>query len=249
MLDAVHPAVIIFHVSRCGSTLISQLFTTSDRFIALSEVSFFNDILCLPFSATGFDEAEIPGLFSSSLNFYGRKRFAAEEHVIIKADCWHILFYETLRKIFPEVPFVLMYRSPNEVLSSHLKIAGRQTVPELVDPRIFGLPGMPDVYQRDVYTATILEKMLAKFLEVVETDHNCMLINYNEGALAVVKKIAAFANIMVSGEEIGIMEQRSHYHSKKPDEVFSKEPAAEVPECLKEAMRLYEALEQKRKMA
>jgi len=237
-LDSVTPAVIIFHLSRCGSTLVSQLFATSGRFIVLSEVSF---------SAPGFDETQIPGLLSSSINFYGRKRFAMEEDVLIKTDCWHIFFYDTLRKIFPEVPFVLMYRSPNEVLRSHLKIAGRQTVPQVVDPRIFGLPGMPDVYQRDVYTATIIEKLLAKFLEVAETDNNCLLVNYNEGALAVVKKIAAFTNIALRAEEMGIMEERSHYHSKKPGELFSKEPAAEIPECLKEAMRLYEVLEEKRK--
>jgi len=247
-LDSVTPAVFIFHLSRCGSTLVSQLFATSGRFIVLSEVPFFDELLQLPLSVPGFDEADIPGLFSSALNYYGRKRFAAEEHMIIKTDCWHIFFYDTLRKMFPQTPFVLMYRSPDEVLASLLKLAGRQTVPELVDPRMFGLPGMPEVYQREIYTATILEKLLTKFLEVAEKDKNCLPVNYNEGALTVVKKIAALANIELSGEETGIMEQRSHYHSKNPGELFSEEPAADVPECLLKAMRLYEALEQKRKM-
>ncbi len=247
-LDAITPAVIIFHVSRCGSTLVSQLLATSERFIVLSEVPFFDEILCLPFSIPGVNETAILGYFSSALNFYGRKRYTTEEHVVMKTDCWHIFFYSALRSLFPATPFVMIYRSPDEVLRSNLNRAGRQAIPELVDPRIFGLPGTPDHYQREIYTATIIEKMLAKFLEVAGTDDNCMLANYNEGALAMVKKIAAFANIALSGEEIEMMEQRSHYHSKKPGELFTGEPAAEVPECLFGAMRLYDSLEKKRKM-
>ena len=247
-INAAGPSVIIFHLSRCGSTLVSQLFASSGRFIVLSEVPFFDDVLGLPLLVPGFDESEIAALFASALNLYSRKRFAEEENAILKTDCWHIFYYHTLRKMFPDVPFVLMYRSPNEVLTSHLRIAGRQTVPELVDPRIFGLPGMPDVYQRDVYTASIIQKMLAKFLEVSETDTQTLLVNYKEGPVNIVKKIAGFAKLALSGDELAVMEVRSRYHSKKPGELFGEEPAAGVPACLDEAMRLYELLEQKRNL-
>ena len=245
-LDAVSPVVIIFHISRCGSTLISQLFATSGRFIVLSEVPFFDDILRLPLSMPGFNEAAIPGYFSSALNFYGRKRDTDEEHVVMKTDCWHIFFHQELRKMFPDTPFVMMYRSPDEVLRSNLKKPGWQTIPELVDPRIFGLPGMPDHYQRDIYTATIIEKMLGKYLEVAQTDSNSLLVNYNEGAMPVLKKIAAFAKLDINKAELMVMEERSRYHSKDPGELFNKEPVADVPEYLNQAMRLYEVLEAKR---
>ena len=247
-IAALSPSVIVFHMSRCGSTLVTQLFATSERFIVLSEVSFFDDLLRLPFTEVGFDKANIPALLSSSLRFYGRKRSGAEEHLVIKTDCWHIFFYDILRTMFPSVPFVLMYRNPGEVLRSLAKKPGRQVTPHEIQPEIFGLSGIPEQYDRGIYTAMILEKMLAKFLEVAETDKNCLPVNYNEGALTVVKQIAGLANIELSSEETGIMEQRSYYHSKNPGELFSEEPAADVPECLREAMRLYEALEQKRKM-
>jgi hypothetical protein len=246
VLDAVTPAVIIFHVSRCGSTLVSQLFASSGRFIVLSEVPFFDKILSLPFSAANVEEAKIPGYFSSALNFYGRKRDTEEEHVVMKTDCWHIFFYKELRNLFPSTPFVLMYRSPDEVLHSNLKKPGWQTIPELVDPRIFGLPGMPEHYQRDIYTATIIEKMLAKYLEVAQTDGNSLLVNYSEGAMPILKKIAAFAKLEFDDNELAVMEDRSRYHSKDPEELFNKEPVADAPEYLSGAMRLYGFLEEKR---
>lgn len=247
-LDNLAPAVVIFHLSRCGSTLVSQLFAASERFIVLSEVPFFDEILRLPFYIPGVDETEIPVLFGSALNFYGRKRFSTEEHVMLKTDCWHIFFYELLRKMFPEVPFVLMYRNPGEILRSHLKIPGRQTVPELVKPEIFGLPGIPEQYNREIYTAAIIEKMLARFYEVAKADPNILLVNYNEGAMMMLKKTASFARLSLTAEEIRVMEERSRYHSKKPGELFNEEPAADVPDCLMEAMRLYKLLEEKRKM-
>jgi hypothetical protein len=246
-LGPVVPLVIIFHLSRCGSTLTTQLFASSGRFIVLSEVPVFDDILGLPLAKTPFSETKVSRLLSASLNLYGRKRYADEAHVVIKTDCWHIFFYHTLRKMFPAVPFVMMYRRPDEVFRSLNQVPGRQIIPDLVDPKIFGLPGMPDPYIKDIYMATILEKMLAKFLEVAETDTQTLLVNYKEGPVNIVKKIAAFANLELSEDELAVMEVRSCYHSKKPDEIFDKEPAAEIPPCLDSAMRLYDALEQKRK--
>jgi len=247
-LDMVVPSAIIFHLSRCGSTLVSQLFATSGRFIVLSEVPFFDEMLRLPLTEPGFDGAKIAALLSASLNFYGRKKYADEEYAVVKTDCWHIFFYDILREMFPTVPFVIMYRSPDEVFRSLNKIPGRQIVPGLVDPEIFGLPGMPDPYRKEFYIAAILEKMLEKFLEVAETDDNSLLVNYNEGPLNTVKKIAGFAGLQLDKGEIRAMEERALYHSKKPGELFRKEPAAEVPESLNGAMKLYQKLGIKRKM-
>lgn len=41
--DAVEPSAFVFHVSRCGSTLVSQLLALDDSCITLSEVPFFEE--------------------------------------------------------------------------------------------------------------------------------------------------------------------------------------------------------------
>src|SRR5476651_1567694 len=48
-IDYLAPSAFIFHTSRCGSTLVSQLLGMDAQTISLAEVPFFDDILRLPF--------------------------------------------------------------------------------------------------------------------------------------------------------------------------------------------------------
>jgi hypothetical protein len=48
-IDYIKPTAFIFHVSRCGSTLLSQLLSLSAQNIVLSEVPFLDDIIAIAF--------------------------------------------------------------------------------------------------------------------------------------------------------------------------------------------------------
>jgi len=249
----VSPIAFIFHISRCGSTLVSQLLASSPKNVSLAEVPFFDDILRLPFRYKEFNEAKINGLLKAAIKYYSYKITAAEkpgeqkaERLFIKADSWHIIFYEQLRRLFPEVPFILMYRSPDEVFRSHRKQAGMQAVPGLLEPEIFGFN--QDVVNQDaqVYLANILAIYLDKYLEIAANDANCLLLNYSDGPMQMINKIAAFANITFTEDELLNMDDRSQYHSKKPGERFSEAIVAGFPACLANAMALYQILEEKK---
>jgi len=69
----VPPAAFIFHISRCGSTLVSQLLASSPKNVSLAEVPFFDDILRLPFKYKEFNEAEINGLLKAAITYYSYK--------------------------------------------------------------------------------------------------------------------------------------------------------------------------------
>ena len=252
-LDEVIPTAFIFHISRCGSTLVSQLLASSPKNVSLAEVPFFDDILRLPFKYPGFNETEINSLLKAAVKYYSYKITADGNQdeqkpgfLFIKADSWHILFYEQLRRLYPEVPFILMYRSPDEVFRSHRKLAGMQAVPGMIEPQLFGFK--PDVVEEsaDVYIANVLACYLKKYLEIAGNDAQCMLLNYNEGPMQMITKIAAFANINLSPQALLGMEERSHYHSKKPGERFSEAIVTGFPACLTNAMALYQILEKKR---
>ncbi|MDN3547280.1 hypothetical protein [Mucilaginibacter aquaedulcis] len=243
-LDYLEPTAFIFHISRCGSTLVSQLLATTDEHITLSEVPFFDDLLRLPFQNTVFDETDVSGLLRAAIRFYGQKRTGREQHLFIKTDSWHILFYQQLRALYPHVPFILIYRSPDEVLTSHLKIPGMQAVPGLIEPRVFGFNPDEITYNRpDIYVAQVLEKYLEQYQHVLNTDSNCLLLNYNEGPMAMINKIAAFTNTTISQEVLAIMSQRSQYHSKRPNEAFTEELRPQRLTYINRAMGLYDELE------
>jgi len=242
-LDSIEPTVFIFHISRCGSTLVSQLLATTDAHIVLSEVPFFDNLLRLPHQGTNFDQNAVSGLLKAAIRFYGQKRTGREQHLFIKTDSWHIFFYKQLRALYPDVPFILMYRSPDEVLSSHLKIPGMQAVPGLIEPQIFGFSPEEITYNRpDIYTSRVLEKYLEQYHHIVHTDNNCLLLNYNEGPMTMINKIAAFTNTPISNEALAMMSQRSQYHSKRPNEAFLEETRPQRPPYINRAMELYDAL-------
>jgi hypothetical protein len=122
-----------------------------------------------------------------------------------------------------------------------------QAVPGLIEPQVFGFaPSAIDYCDFDGYLSGILESYLSKYLEIIETDKRCMLVNYNEGPMPVIKKIASFAGIGLSDDEISLMQERSRYHSKTPGERFSDETSADSPACIAKVMVLYEKLEQRR---
>lgn len=233
-----NPSAFIFHVSRCGSTLASQLLALDPANIVLSEVPLLDELLHL-------EDDEAAALFEAALSLYGNKRKENEERLFIKTDSWHVLSYKKLRALYPGVPFILLYRHPGEVIRSQQKRRGIQAVPGLLDPAIFGF-NREEIVQMDFdhYMALVLETYYNAFLQIRATDELAVLVNYNEGPLNIVQHIAK-ATATVFPDEIKVkMEERAGFHAKYPDQVFSEpKNEMEIPAYQQKAFALYEELE------
>lgn len=244
----VRPAALIFHVSRCGSTLVSQSLCLDPANIVLSEVPFFDELLRLQVQQPGMDAGTVEAWLSAALRFYTQQRNGAEQHVFIKTDCWHIFFYRQLRKLFPGVPFVLLYRTPGEVLQSQQKRRGMQAVPGMIEPALMGI-GAEEINYADFdgYFSLVLEKILEAFCRVSEEDPLTVLVNYQEGIDAIMAKIAAVSGYTLTAALQEKISERSRYHAKYPEKEFAGEekPAALHP-ALHRAMHWYRLLEEKR---
>lgn len=247
-IEAVKPAAIIFHVSRCGSTLVTQSLSLDPANIVLSEVPFFDEILRLSVQHPGTGDNNIDEWLNAAIHFYGQKRTGEEKRMFIKTDCWHIFFYERLRKLFPGIPFVLLYRTPDEVLQSQQKRHGMQAVPGMIEPELMGMDrNSIDYTDFDGYFSQVMERMLVRFCHVMENDPLTVAVNYNEGISTIIQKIAHACGITVAGELQEKMEERSRYHAKYPEAVFVKEKKpVTIPACVENAMAWYKALEEKR---
>jgi hypothetical protein len=253
-LNSVEPAAFIFHISRCGSTLVSQMLATSDENIVLAEVPFFDDLLRLPYKDGSFDEADTNKLLAAAITYYGQRRRdregacgEKEQRLFIKADSWHLFFYEQLRQLYPSVPFVIIYRSPDEVFRSQSKAPGMHAVPGLIEPAVFGFTAEDLEYKGPgIYLASVLERYFMQCIKIAQADDKFLLLNYNEGPMQMIEKIAAFTNRSLSRQDLSKMTERSLYHSKQPGERFSEESVTHIPACLDKAMELYRILDAKR---
>lgn len=208
---------LIFHVSRCGSTMLSQSLATSSENIMISEAPIIDEIL----RSDIFDLDKKTALLKAVISFLGQKRFPEQQHLIVKLDAWHIFNADYLRSIFPEIPFALLYRNPVEVLKSHQKLTGMHMVPNLLPPGIFGITNeeMNEISFQQ-YGALVLEKYLQGFLDFSETDQNVTKLNYNEGMKNVVQKFIFFINADYAHNELDKMYERLNKHSKNESDIF-----------------------------
>jgi hypothetical protein len=245
-IDSVTPAAFIFHVSRCGSTLISQMLGLQPTNIILSEVPFFDELLrygkkhdCM----TGM----LPQL-KAAVKLYGAKRNPYYQQLFIKTDSWHIHFYKELRDLYPTVPFFLLYRKPDEVLRSQQKKRGMHALPNFLEAGIFGFnPETISHLHFDEYTALVLESYFAAFANILQKDKNAHALNYHSGAMEMIQKIATVTGLTVTGAEKLLMQQRAGFHAKFPEQIFKEEKIQEpVPACLQKSFALYHTIEEVR---
>lgn len=239
------PSAIIFHVSRCGSTLFSQLLALEPGHMVLSEVPFFDALLRLPHQDTGVTPDTAAQLFDAALQLYIQANAVEPSHVFLKADSWHLHFYESLRHLFPGTPFILLYRDPLEVLQSHQRRRGMQSVPGLIEPGVFGFtPDQAATGNLDVYMAWVLETYFEKMIRIARRDAAAILINYNEDVSLGMEKIAGAGGIALNEHYLTAIRARAGRHGKYPGELFTEVPGrSEVPEYLQPANALYRQLD------
>lgn len=246
-ITALNPSVIIFHVSRCGSTLLSQLLSIDETNIVLSEVPIFDELLRMRYK-NSVDIKIINTYLISAVKFYGQKRNGKEQHLIIKTDSWHLHFYNQLRSLFPSVPFILLYRNPKEVIASHQKQRGMQSVPGLIEPEIFNFSKEKlNETNLDAYMTSVLESYFKRIIEIVKTGDDVLLCNYNEGMINVIRKASDYIGLNFSTETEKLIYERLRFNAKHPHQLFKEDyKKNDVIRSLTPLMDLYNELEEMR---
>ncbi len=245
-IDFVEPTAFIFHISRCGSTLISQMLGMQPSNIILAEVPFFDELLrygkkhnCMP---------EMLPQLKAAFYLYGAGRNENYKNLLIKTDSWHIHFYEELRALHPNVPFFLLYRKPDEVLRSQQKKRGMQAIPNLLEAEIFGfdkdkISTMPF----DEYMGLVIESYMLAFENILQKDKLAYAINYHDGAMQIVDTIATVTGLQITEAEKLLMQKRAGFHAKFPTQVFNEvQPHEAMPAYLKRSFELYDKIEANR---
>ena len=221
LTDSVPPTAFIFHVSRCGSTLISNCLQSIDHSIVISEAQPFNRVLmpylhdAYPFT---YDEyaADYLKWFSALIKIYGNKRIGDEKYYFIKFSSWNALMLSEIKAQFPNVPVIFIFRDPVEVFNS---IVARNTGWMKFRSRTKFISAMirkePDYILNtslEKYAIDFLEKL---FLSGVNSQKNTLFINYKNDKIENVLAILRFCNIEIDHTDFKKkVVEVSRYHSK-----------------------------------
>jgi hypothetical protein len=130
------PAGFIFHMSRCGSTLLAQMLAALSPALVISEAGPIDSVLRGDPGTP--DERRVEQL-RWMLSALGQPRGPEQNRLIVKLDAWAILQWPLIRRAFPDTPCVFVYRDPVEVVVSHLGHRGYHTIPGTLPADWFGL--------------------------------------------------------------------------------------------------------------
>lgn len=213
-LPALEPSGLIFHMSRCGSTLTAQMLAASPAHVVVSEAPPISAIT----QRDDLDDDAKAALLRAMAAALGQAR-NGETRLFLKLDCWHSRDLPLFRRAFPDTPWVFLYREPVEVMVSQMRRRGVQMAPSLVPPSTFGIDlpnGVPD----EDYCA----RVLAAVCEGAARHHPAdggRLVNYRQLPEALFTEILPHFGVAASEAELQAMRAAAVRDAKAPGQAFA----------------------------
>lgn len=208
-------AGLIFHMSRCGSTVISQMLAALQRNVVLSEPAPLDQIVSIPARLGAQSHDELIPYLRTMVALFSRQRRAEECDLFMKLDAWHVVLLPLLRRAFPEVPWVFVYRDPVAVLASLAGSRPLQMFPGWVDPPLLApVPPEWSTLTPDAYSAHVL----ACFLRAAIEHHRDggLLLEYGELPEAVLTRMLDHFGLDYAEDELSGMRRPPGSTSSRP---------------------------------
>jgi hypothetical protein len=215
----VPPTGFIFHMSRCGSTLVSQMLASLPANIVMSEPPVIDSVIRA--EAAG-DEERVNRLRWVVIAL-GQRRDGSEQNYFIKFDSWSTIDLALIRRAFPDVPWIFLYRDPVEVIVSQMRQRGAQMIPGFIGG--FTVFAGEDIFSMppEVYCARLLAAFCRGALDFAG-DKTGMFVNYTQLPTAI-DEIARHFGAGFTPDEIGQMLATTEFDAKSPRMFF--EPDSE----------------------
>jgi len=214
-LIAVEPSGFIFHLSRCGSTLVSRSLVVSESCRVIAESEVFTSVL----QDQKLNEPQRNRALKLMVSLQGRLR-GKEQHLVVKWNAWDLCFVQQIKQLYPNTPFVFLTRQPLDILASHQKSAGWHMVPLPQQRRLFDWP-VADCEDGALlhYQQRVLQQLILWMLHYCELKQVLML-DYQTLPQAVEERILPFFKLSFSTGELQIMRQNQQQYSKNPQLLF-----------------------------
>lgn len=221
----VPPAGFIFHMSRCGSTVITQMLAASVENVVLSEPEPVEGLLRARLFTRGVPDETWMAWLQALISGLARPRLGPERRCFVKFDAWQTLDLPLIRSAFPDVPWIFVHRHPVEVLASHRRSPAAQMIPGVLPSTIYGVePAEAARLSTDEYTARALRAICDTALR--HLDDGGLPVAYAELPEATWTSIAAHFGLTLSEPDFEAMRRAARLDVKRPAREFRDDTAA-----------------------
>jgi len=217
--DSLQPSGFIFHSSRCGSTLVANAARGLRDSLVIAEAPVLDKLISRFFTDTdqnGIKELLYSIFLRGAVSALGQRRFGTERHYFIKFAPTSVLQFARIRRIWPLVPALFLYRDPIEVMVSNL-----QNTPEWmsIESNAKASAEILCVKETDLASLTpeeLCARALGRFYSAAAAgiDENTLLCNYNELSPETLLRLFNFFRVSVSAEEYEAISRETGLYSK-----------------------------------
>jgi hypothetical protein len=227
------PTGFIFHLSRCGSTLITQLLATLPRNVVVSEAR----VLCAAVRSPAVPEQQRATWMKWLVSALGQPRKGAEQHLFIKFDPVCIMDFSLLRLVFPDVPWMVVYRDPVEVIVSHLRAPAPMMTRGMLGLDCLALdPSEVAAMDDEEYAARVLGILTEAAVQHARSGG--LLVHYSQLPELVWGTFQEHFGVAFSTEEIERLQQLAVFDAKQPQHRFSSDTEAKNDEATERVRQL-----------
>ena len=243
--EQISPSGFIFHVSRCGSTLLSNGLRVIHGAIVISEAQPIGEaVLSLSGKdpgATGSDSlsSESPSsLLPGIIRAYGQQRTNDDKGLVIKFSSWNLLHIDAIRRFWPQVPCVVIVRDPVEVAVSCLEEPPgwmRWKNQPHIAQAMFGWDANTLASMSDV---SFSARVIGEFLKSTSfaAREGCHVIDYKDLNSSAIVDVARLFGLEAQDEDFKNIEKSLVLYSKAPmgQRVFVRDRESKQAKATKE---------------
>lgn len=217
--DALRPTGFIFHASRCGSTLVSNACAAVGDTLVFSEPYVVDKLLGRLLTQPEGDEfgARLWQIFlRAAVAALGQRREGGERGFVIKLACCSTLQLGRVLRLWPDVPWVFVYRDPVEIMVSNLdNVPDWMRVEEQPEHTAAVVGVTPEQVTR-MSPEEFCARALGKFYDAaaVHADARAKLLAYEQLAPETLADVTRLFGAAPAPVELGEIERVSRLYSK-----------------------------------
>jgi hypothetical protein len=223
------PTGFICHASRCGSTLVAQMLASLPQNTVLSEPAIVNQVLYpkpCDGSVTDADQAHLLRAVVGALRrprSEGAQHYEGAQQCFIKFSSAAISKMPLIRRAFPGVPWIFLYREPLEIVGSYFRFPADRLPPGVADNGLVeGDPAELSEMPPEEFWVRVLAARFSNALKFYQPGKT-LLMNYAQLPEAALGPMLKFFATVCSPEEIEQMRRAAMWNAKRPSRRFQSD--------------------------
>lgn len=213
---------LIFHMSRCGSTLLAQMLAAVPEIAVSSEPEPLDGVINWA-RMNQIDQEQALVALRAIVAAIGRDRGTGARRHIIKLDAWHAFSIPLIRAAFPAVNWVHLYRDAVEVMVSTMQQPGVHTAPGMLPECVTGF-AVDINMSREEFAARVLGGIGQSIIEHINLGGG-LLVAYPDIIAAAIGPIASHFSLSLNDCRIAAMLAAAQRDAKDSGQNFLDDSA------------------------